>query len=181
MNYDQSLDVLVLETLDLSDGKWMASSTIYGTQRPYTAFGRLEMIVSADEAFIVAKCGNQILCILDASTGRSIEIEDWNDYRYTEYCYRTCWVVPEPESSDFLETCWREDQIEAIYYYTYDAQIRKYTRESVMVCSRNSLGACGGVDYRRRYVMLAAQMPSSTSVTMHDICYSSTSRENTKW
>ena len=150
MNYDDSLDVLRLDTLDLSDGKWIASTTIYGTSRPELAFGRLKMIMSADDAFIILKCENQLLCIIDATTGTSIEIEDWNDYHYAEYRYRTCSIVPEPKSSDFLETCWRKDQIEIIYFYTYDAQKKKFTRESLMVCPRDSLGACGGVDYRRR-------------------------------
>ena len=144
------MEDLILNTINLSDGEWKKSSTVPPMELPITAFGVLKMVVSADDAFIAVKTANLLLCMLNAATGEIMKSYDLYEIEYFEDSYDASWILPEPDSSDFLEICWRRGYIEVIYYYKFEAHNKRFTREPLMVNPRGCLTACGGVDYHRR-------------------------------
>ena len=122
----------VLQKIDLESGICQSSSTVFGPQFSEWGSGRVKGSLSGGERFLAVSCGTQLLCILESSTGKLVEIAGVNTLSYIT-AGLACLNFPEygSGSSDFIEHYWRIDGNFFLYRYIYDVSKGRYHQTKI--------------------------------------------------
>ena len=121
-NWDGDCKVLIT---DLKSGSQISSFEIPPLNRAPDSYGVLKSVLSSDEAFVLVKKSNQVLCIYDTIRRRVTDIKG-TPPQFSGPCL-DCTIIPDPNSSDFFGIFGDGEPPCVIYKYTYDILTHTFT------------------------------------------------------